>query len=129
MVQAQVQDWLTIHGFPELEGSDVIQISPVPSIWQQQVTLDVRVTRQSMRNGYGQVPYRSFQGLAAVDCNVRKGWYMTIRYFNQPSWAGEVVKVASFKPDEAPMAFRDIPGAPADRIINAACAALPPTAR
>ncbi|MES2183889.1 MAG: surface-adhesin E family protein [Pseudomonadota bacterium] len=122
---AWAEDWLTIAGYPELPDSDVVQISPVLSGWQQQMTLEVRVTRQNQRNGYGGVPYRSFEGLAAVDCTARRGWYLTIKYFAGPSWQGESTKSVNLKPDEAPMAFRDIPGAPADRIINAACSATP----
>jgi hypothetical protein len=122
---AWAEDWLTISGYPELPDSDVVQISPVLSGWQQQVTLEVRVTRQNQRNGYGGVLYRSFEGLAAVDCSARRGWYLRIKYFGQASWQGESVTAANFKPDEAPMVFRDIPGASADRIINAACITTP----
>ncbi len=75
------------------------------------------------RVGYGGVRYRSYTGLAAVDCEQRKGWFLTLTFYAQPSWQGEPAKVANYKPEEAPMVFADIPGLPADRLVSAACAA------
>ena len=117
------QDWFTVYGYPELAGTDVIQISPVISNWQGQVTLELRVTRKSERMAYSGAPYRSYTGMAAVDCQARKGWLLTATFFGQPSWQGPPSAVSSFKPDEAPMVFADIPGAPAAKVITAACAA------
>ena len=121
--QATAQDWFTIYGYPELPGTDVIQISPVLSTWQKQVTLEVRATRKSERAGYGGVPYRSYSGMAVVDCDSRKGWFLTLAFHSEPDWHGQPSKVSNFKPDDAPMVFADIPGAPAIKVINAACAA------
>lgn len=122
--QATAQDWLTIYGYPELPGTDVVQISPVLSNWQRQVTLEVRVTRKAERTGYTGVRYRSYSGIAAVDCESRKGWFLTLTFYGEPSWAGQALQTASFKPEEAPMAFSEIPGAPAVKLIGAACAAI-----
>jgi len=118
------QDWFTISGYPELPDTDVVQISPALTSWQQQVTLEVRTTRKSERTGYGGTAYRSYAGLAAVDCAQRKGWFLTLTFYAQPNWQGTAVKSASFKPEEAPMVFSDIPGKPAERLINATCAAV-----
>ncbi|QHJ00064.1 hypothetical protein GT347_20020 [Xylophilus rhododendri] len=122
--QAAAQDWFTIYGYPELPETDVIQISPGISSWQDQVAVEVRTTRKAMRTGYGGVPYRSYQGLAAVDCNSRKGWFLTLSFYTQPAWQGTVSKTVTFKPEEAPMIFSEIPGAPAVKLITAACAAV-----
>ena len=121
---AAAQDWFTIYGYPELPGTDMIQISPVISAWQQQTTLEVRVTRKVERQGYRGITYRSYAGMAAIDCSSRKGWFLTLNFYRQPDWAGEPAAVVSdFRPEEAPMAFADIPGAPSVRLIAAACAA------
>ncbi|WPB58036.1 hypothetical protein [Xylophilus sp. GOD-11R] len=117
------QDWLTIYGYPELAGSDVVQISPVLSTWQGQVTFEVRATRQAVRVGYSGLPYRSYRGMAAVDCQTLKGWFLTLTFFDQPSWEGAPSGSANFKPGDAAMAFNGIPGEPSAKVINAACAA------
>lgn len=121
---ALAQDWFTISGYPELPGTDVVQISPALTTWQQQVTLEVRTTRKSERAGYGGTPYRSYSGLAAVDCAQRKGWFLTLTFYAQANWEGPATRSASFKPEEAPMAFSDIQGKPAERLVNAVCAAV-----
>ena len=118
------QDWFTISGYPELPGTDVVQISPALTSWQQQVTLEVRTTRKSERTGYGGVGYRSYSGLAAVDCVQRKGWFLTLNFYAQANWEGPAIKSATFKPEEAPMVFSDIPGKPSERLVNAVCAAV-----
>lgn len=123
-VPVRAQDWFTISGYPELPGTDVIQISPVLTTWQQQVTLEVRTTRKSERTGYGGIGYRSYSGLAAVDCAQRKGWFLTLNFYAQPNWEGAATRSATFKPEEAPMVFLDIPGNPSERLVNAVCAAV-----
>lgn len=124
VLPVSAQDWFTISGYPELPGTDVVQISPALTTWQQQVTLEVRTTRKSERSGYGGTAYRSYSGLAAVDCAQRKGWFLTLTFYGQANWQGAATKSASFKPEEAPMVFSDIPGKPAERLVNAVCAAV-----
>lgn len=111
-------------GYPEIADSDVIQISPTLSHWNGQVTLEVRATRRSDRTGYSGATYRSYSALALVDCSSAKGWFMTMTYYGSPNWQGPASAVTSFKPEEAPMAFNDIPGTPAAKVIRAACAAV-----
>jgi len=120
---ASAQDWFTISGYPEIADSDVVQISPAISYWNGQVTLEVRATRRNERTSYSGTPYRSYSGMAVVDCESAKGWFLTLTYYAVPNWQGAPSKVATFKPDEAPMVFNDIPGAPAGKVIRAACAA------
>ena len=121
---AMAQDWFTMSGYPELKGSDLVEISPVLTTWQKQVTLEIRTSRRSEREGYGGVKYRSYRGMAAVDCEQRKGWFLTLTFYGLPDWEGDPVRTASYRPEEAPMVFAEIPGFPADRLINAACAAV-----
>jgi len=120
---SNAQDWFTIAGYPELPDSDVVQISPTLSTWQHQVTLEVRTTRKTERTGYGGVRYRSYSGMAVVDCDSTKGWFLTLTFFAQTNWQGEPVKAMTYRADEAPMVFNDISGNPADKLIRAACAA------
>jgi len=121
--RASAQDWFTVAGYPEIAGSDVVQISPALSHWNGQVTLEVRATRRADRTSYSGIPYRSYSGMAVVDCESTKGWFLTLTYYGEPNWQGQASKMASFKPDQAPMAFTDIPGEPAMKVIRAACAA------
>jgi len=120
--QAGAQDWFTVAGYPEIADSDVIQISPALNHWNGQVTLEVRATRRVERIGYSGTPYRSYSGMAVVDCESAKGWFLTLTYYSNQNWQGPISKIASFKPEEAPMAFNDIPGSPALKVIRAACA-------
>lgn len=121
--QVAAQDWFTVYGYPELPETDMIQISPALSSWQRQVTFEVRVTRKAERLGYSGVRYRSYSGLAAVDCESGKGWFLRLVFFGEPGWQGEPIKQATFNSEEAPMRFADIPGMQAAKVITAACAA------
>lgn len=123
-IPATAEDWFTMSGYPELKGSDLVEISPVLTTWQKQVTLEVRTSRKAEREGYGGVKYRSYRGMAAVDCELRRGWFLTLTFYSQPDWEGTPIKTASYQPEEAPMVFADIPGTPSTRLINAACAAV-----
>lgn len=124
-VQAQAaqqeDDWLTVHGFPEQPQGDLIQVNPTPVPWQDRFTIEVRVSRSMVRDGYNGQPYRSFKAVAVVDCTTRKGWYLTIQYFIQPSWQGTPTSKRDFRENEAPVAFKGIAGDPSGKLIAAAC--------
>lgn len=119
--QAPAEEWLTIHGFPEQTQGDLIQVNPTPVPWQDRFTIDIRTSRSTLRDGYHRHPYRSFKAVAVIDCTTRKGWYLTIRYFNQPMWQGPSSDKKEFRENEAPVAFNGIPGEPARKLVDAAC--------
>lgn len=115
------EEWLTIHGFPEVPDGDLVQINPTAQPWQDQVAVDLRVSRSAMRMNYRNVPYRSYQGMAVFDCVRRKGWYLSLQYYQEPLWRGPVTARLDFREHEAPVTFAGVPGDPADKLVRAAC--------
>ncbi|WP_415267972.1 surface-adhesin E family protein [Acidovorax sacchari] len=120
-VASRAGEWLTIHGFPEVPDGDLVQINPTAQHWQDQVAVDLRVSRSGMRINYRNVPYRSYQGMAVFDCVRRKGWYLSLQYYQEPLWRGPVTARLDFKEHEAPVTFAGMPGEPADKLVRAAC--------
>lgn len=118
---ARKEEWLTIHGFPELGESDLVQINPTVLPWQEKVAVEVRVSRSAMRTNQRNVAYQSYEGMAVFDCVQRKGWYLSLRYYQQPNWRGPVTARAEFGEHEAPVMFAGIPGDPAGKLVRAAC--------
>jgi hypothetical protein len=117
------EEWLTIHGFPELGESDLVQINPTVMPWQEKVAVEVRVSRSSLRTNQRNVSYQSYEGMAVFDCVQRKGSYLSLRYYQEPNWKGPVTARAEFKEHDAPVVFAGIPGDPAGKLIRAACRA------
>ncbi|GKT24841.1 surface-adhesin E family protein [Acidovorax sp. SUPP3334] len=121
-VHAQTdEEWLTIHGFPEDKAGDVVQINPTQIPWQNQFTMEVRVSRSTPRSSYRKQPYRSFKGVAVIDCATQKGWYLSLNYYAEPAWQGTVVAREEYKENEAPVTFLGMPGEPARKLITASC--------
>lgn len=118
---ARKEEWLTIHGFPELGESDLVQINPTVLPWQEKVAVEVRVSRSAMRTNQRNVAYQSYEGMAVFDCVQRKGSYLSLRYYQEPNWRGPVTARAEFKEHEAPVMFAGIPGDPAGKLMRAAC--------
>ncbi len=117
----RTEEWLTIHGFPEVPDGDLVQINPTAQQWQDQIAVDLRVSRSGMRMNYRNVPYRSYQGMAVFDCRRHKGWYLSLQYYQEPLWRGPVTARLDFKEHEAPVTFAGMPGEPADKLVRAAC--------
>ncbi len=117
----RTEEWLTIHGFPEVPDGDLVQINPTAQQWQDQIAVDLRVSRSGMRLNYRNVPYRSYQGMAVFDCVRRKGWYLSLQYYQEPLWQGPVTARLDFKEHEAAVTFAGMPGEPADKLVRAAC--------
>ncbi|MDA8454258.1 hypothetical protein M4R22_05740 [Acidovorax sp. GBBC 3334] len=118
---ARPEEWLTIHGFPEVPDGDIVQINPTAQQWQNQITVDLRVSRSSLRTSYSKGLYRSYRGVALFDCAQRKGWYLSLQYFGEPLWQGPMTAQIDFKENEAPVTFAGIAGDPAGKLIRAAC--------
>ncbi|SDD92701.1 hypothetical protein SAMN05192589_110135 [Paracidovorax valerianellae] len=115
------EEWLTIHGFPEDKAGDVVQINPTQIPWQNQFTMEVRVSRSTPRSSYRKHPYRSFKGVAVIDCSTQKGWYLSLNYYGEPAWQGPVTGREEYKENEAPVTFTGMPGEPARKLITASC--------
>ncbi|PVY66373.1 hypothetical protein C8E08_3780 [Paracidovorax citrulli] len=120
-VARRTGEWLTIHGFPEVPNGDLVQIDPTAQQWQDQIAVDLRVSRSSMRMNHRKLSYRSYQGMAVFDCVRRKGWYLSLQYYQEPLWRGPVTARLDFREHEAPVTFTGVPGNPADKLVRAAC--------
>lgn len=114
-------EWLTVHGFRNLPEDDLVEVDPTPVDMHGQQVVLLRVSRKEVRTSFRGQRYRSYVGTAAIDCAERRGWYLTNRYYLQPAWTGPVAADESFRIGEAPLAFRDMPGDAARRIVQAAC--------
>lgn len=119
---SHADEWFTVYGDPERTGQDLIQIRPesITHVEGELLSVEVRITRSAMRQAYGGGLYRGHWSTAVVDCEGRKGWYARMRFYGEPGWVGPVTMERSFRQDEAPVVFKDIPDQ-ADRLIRAAC--------
>lgn len=122
---ARADDWLTVHGFRDASEDDLVEVNPTPQDEAQQLVVLLRVSRKEMRTSFKGNRYRSYLGKVAIDCGAQKGWYLANRYYQQPRWAGAVTAEETFKPGEAPVAFKDMPGEAARKIVQAACKVKP----
>ncbi|RYE42422.1 MAG: hypothetical protein EOP24_32750 [Hyphomicrobiales bacterium] len=122
---AWADDWLTVHGFRDAPEDDLAEVNPTPQDEGRQLTVLLRVSRKEMRTSFKGNRYRSYLGKAAIDCSTQTGWYLSNRYYQQPLWKGAVTAEESFRPGEAPVAFKDMPGDAARKIVHAACKIKP----
>lgn len=114
------QEWFTIYGDPLQPEADLIEIRPASISRQDDLAVEVRVSRRAVRNAYGGGNYRSHHSVAVVDCESQEGWYTQMRFYGLPAWRGPVTMSRTFQPGRAPVAFNDIPRE-AERLVRAAC--------
>lgn len=116
-------NWLTIAGDPADASADYIQIDPTAVVARQGLqTIPVRVSRVRQRTTKDGVNFRSFEGIAGIDCQARSARYLESSFYAAPDFAGESFRTDVYPPtDERPMAFREIKGNPTQRIVRAAC--------
>ncbi len=114
--------WFTVYGDPALVERDLIQIRPesVTHLEDDLISVEVRVTRATVREAYGGGPYRGHESLVVVDCSRREAWYTRMRFYALPGWTGAASVERTFRQREAPVTFKAIPDQ-ADRLVRAAC--------
>ncbi|BFO55031.1 MULTISPECIES: hypothetical protein [Comamonadaceae] len=114
--------WFTVYGDPALLERDLIQIRPesVTHLEGDMISVEVRVTRDTLREAYGGGQYRGHESMVVVDCARRDAWYTRMRFYTQPGWTGAVAANRTFRQGEAPVTFKAIPDQ-ADRLVRAAC--------
>lgn len=119
-------EWFTVAGYPDDPKVDVVQIDPVPvQVQGDDVTMRVRVSRSAERRSARGVVFRSFEATARINCKSRTAYFLSSSFYAEPGFRGEPFRTDVFGPQELrPMAFREIPGNPSERIINAACKSL-----
>lgn len=122
----QAAGWFTVAGYPDDPAVDVVQIDPVPvSTKGSEVVMRVRVSRGAQRKSAQGTVFRSFDAAALIDCKRHAAHFVVARFYNEPGFKGEPFHTETYEGrEQRPMAFREIAGNPAERIITAACKTL-----
>ncbi|RZL62858.1 MAG: hypothetical protein EOP81_14940 [Variovorax sp.] len=115
--------WFTLAGNPLDNSADYIQVDPQSVVADGVLrTLQVRVSRAQTRTSTDGVAFRSFQGIAEVNCEKKTARYTSATFYNQPHFTGPPVTTLTYQPNQVrPVAFRQIDGDYAQRLIRAAC--------
>lgn len=117
-------EWFTVAGVAGDDHADYVQVDPATLRSDgDRRWLDVRVSRATERTSTEGVRFRSFEGVAEVDCRVSSARYVSATFHAEPHFAGKPIARLDFPPDRVrPMAFRQISGDFSARVIRAACA-------
>jgi hypothetical protein len=116
-------NWLTLVGDPRDPTADYIQLDPRSISRDKNLrTVPVRVSRVHARTSKEGIVFRSFEGLAAIDCQSRTGRILRASFYAEPDFRGIPARSVVFKPDDLrPLAFREVSGKPTQRVVQAAC--------
>jgi len=120
--------WFTVAGIAGDDRGDYVQVDPVTLRFDGALRwLDVRVSRAAERTSTEGVRFRSFQGVAEVDCSASTARYVSATFHAEPHFAGAPIARFDYPRDRVrPMAFRQIEGNVSARVVRAACAVEPP---
>jgi hypothetical protein len=121
---AQAKDnWLTLVGDPGGPTADYIQLSSGAISREKNVrTVPVRVSRVHSRTSKEGIIFRSFEGVAAINCHSRTAHILRASFYAEPDFRGTAFRTVVFKPDDVrPLAFREVSGKPTERVVQAAC--------
>lgn len=123
-VAVHAADWFTLFGTAGDPDDDYVQTDPTTvKIEDRKRILDIRVNRSEVRTSTDGIRFRSFQGKAEVDCDVRTARYVAATFYSEPNFSGTPIASLRFEKDQdRPVTFRKIPGALDTRIVKAACA-------
>jgi hypothetical protein len=119
---AQTQ-WLSLVGDATEAMEDTVQVEPVTLNRVGNLrTVRIRVSRGTERTSWDGEVYRSYNAEVLIDCVAKTGRYLSIEFFVQPLWQGELHGKAVYSKREIrPMLFRDMEPNPTQRLIRAAC--------
>jgi hypothetical protein len=121
---AQAGDyWLTLVGDPKDQTADYIQLNPSGlSRDKNRRIVPVRVSRVHARTSKEGIVFRSFEGVAAIDCVSGSARILQASFYAEANFKGKPIRVEVFKPDDVrPLAFRGVSGQPTQRVVLAAC--------
>ena len=115
--------WLTLVGEPQDSTRDYIQFDPSGLSRDKGLpTLPIRVSRASPRTSKEGIVFRSFEAVVAVHCKQGTASFVEASFYAEPDFKGASFRTVVFDlSDNRPMAFREIKGEPAQRVIRAAC--------
>lgn len=116
-------NWLTLVGDPKDPTADYIQLDPRAISRNKNLrTVPVRVSRVQTRTSKEGIVFRSFEGVAAIDCQSRTARILRASFYAEPDFSGTAFRTVVFKPDDVrPLAFREVSGKPTERLVQAAC--------
>jgi hypothetical protein len=121
---AQAEDnWLTLVGDPKDKMADYIQLNPSGLLRDKSMRIvPVRVSRVHARTSKDGIVFRSFEGLASIDCASGSARILQASFYTEAHFKGKPIRVKVFKPDDVrPLAFREVSGQPTQRVVRAAC--------
>ncbi|MDO8251851.1 MAG: hypothetical protein Q7T78_19345 [Rhodoferax sp.] len=116
-------NWLTLVGDPKDQAADYIQLNPSGlSRDKNRRIVPVRVSRVHARTSKEGIVFRSFEGVAAIDCVSGSARILQASFYAEANFKGKPIRVEVFKPDDVrPLAFREVSGQPTQRVVRAAC--------
>jgi hypothetical protein len=120
-------DWFTVAGVAGDDREDYIQVDPTRVRFDgDRRLLDVRVSRVAPRISMDGVVFRSFEGVAEVDCKRSIARYVSATFYAAPHFTGPPITSLEYSENSLrPMAFREISGGFTARLIRAACVVQP----
>ena len=116
-------NWLTLVGDPADPAADYIEFDPASLARENGVpVIAIRVSRASPRTSQEGIVFRSFESAVAVDCKQASARFLRASFYAEPDFKGQPFRTVVFGPrDLRPMVFREIQGAPTQRVVRAAC--------
>ena len=123
MPSLAASSWLTLVGDPTNPAADYIEFDPASLARENGVpVISIRVSRVLPRTSREGIVFRSFESAVAVDCKQASARFLHASFYAEPDFRGQPFRTVTFGPtDIRPMAFREIQGAPTQRIVRAAC--------
>lgn len=115
--------WLTFVGNPGDARGDLLEVdSQSRKASAKGSTLDIRVSRVSLRTSTEGVPFRSYTATVLVDCAEKTARFLTASFYMMPLWEGKPHKTLIYSPSEVrPLLFRFFEPNPLPRIFKATC--------
>lgn len=123
MPSLAASSWLTLVGDSANPAADYIEFDPASLTRENGVpVLSIRVSRALPRTSKEGIVFRSFESAVAVDCQQASARFIRASFYAEPAFKGQPFRTVVFRPkDVRPMAFREIQGAPTQRVVRAAC--------
>ena len=118
-----VSSWLALVGDPANPSADYIEFDPASLTRENGLpVLAVRVSRAHPRTSKEGIVFRSFESAVAVDCQQASARFLRASFYAESAFKSQPFRTVVFAPtDVRPMAFREIAGAPTQRLVRAAC--------
>ena len=118
-------NWLTLVGDPLEKNANYIQFNPSAMTRDDDVrNIPVRVSGALSRTSQDGIAYRSFGGIATINCKMRSMHFLRGPFYAEPNFKGMPVQLRESAPIDA-MTFPGLEGDRITRLIRATCPAVP----